>query len=518
MQTLLKEVSEILPGFGFPKYMQGKTNGKYPFYKVGDISKNVQNGSTYLSNSDNYIDDNELEKIKGKLLPKGTVVFAKIGEALKLNRRAITTTPCLIDNNVVGVKANNSGLLDSFLYFFLKRVMLEDYSRATTVPSVRKTDIEEISFDLPPLSEQRAIVAKIEQLFSDLDNGIANLKKAQKQLKIYRQAVLKKAFEGELTRKWREEQTDLPSAEELLQQIKEEREKHYQKQLDEWKKAVKEWEYNGKERKKPSRPKKPKELQPLNEEELNELPELPEGWCWERLGLVANKIQIGPFGSQLHKADYRKEGVPIINPKHIRGQNLKPKERISKGKADSLSQYYLQENDIILGRRGEMGRSAPITSKTNGWFCGTGSLYIRLGQHFKSKLYSLILSEKRVVDYLENQSRGTTMTNLNSQILHSLPIQLIPIAEQSKIVREIETRLSVCDKLEATITESMQKSEALRQSILKRAFEGKLLNEKELEEARNAPDWEPADKLLERIKTEKEKTGNKKSFSGTPSK
>ncbi len=102
------------------------------------------------------------------------------------------------------------------------------------------------------------------------------------------------------------------------------------------------------------------------------------------------------------------------------------------------------------------------------------------------------------------------MTNLNSQILHSLPIQLIPIAEQSKIVREIETRLSVCDKLEGAIAESMQKAEALRQSILKKAFEGKLLNEKELEEARNAPDWEPADKLLERINAEKEKTGNKK--------
>ncbi|KAF5434769.1 type I restriction enzyme, S subunit [Candidatus Methanophagaceae archaeon] len=350
-----------------------------------------------------------------------------------------------------------------------------------------------------------------------MDNGIANLKNAQEQLKIYRQAVLKKAFEGELTRKWREEQTDLPSAEELLLQIKEEREKQYQKQLDEWKKAVKEWEDNGKDGKKPSRPKKPKELPPLSEEALKELPELPVGWCWERLGLIANKIQIGPFGSQLHKCDYRKEGVPIINPKHIRGQNLNPKERISKGKADSLSQYYLQENDIILGRRGEMGRSAPITSKTNGWFCGTGSLYIRLGQHFKSKLYSLILSEKRVVDYLENQSRGTTMTNLNLQILHSLPIQLIPIAEQSKIVREIETRLSVCDKLEATIAESMQKAEALRQSILKRAFEGELLNETELEEARNAPDWEPADKLLERIKVEKEKQGTKKSFWGTPS-
>ena len=80
---------------------------------------------------------------------------------------------------------------------------------------------------------------------------------------------------------------------------------------------------------------------------------------------------------------------------------------------------------------------------------------------------------------------------------------LPPLAEQRRIVAEVERRLSISDKMEATITESLKKAEALRQSILKKAFEGKLLNERELEEARNAPDWEPAEKLLERIKAEK---------------
>jgi type I restriction enzyme S subunit len=104
------------------------------------------------------------------------------------------------------------------------------------------------------------------------------------------------------------------------------------------------------------------------------------------------------------------------------------------------------------------------------------------------------------------------MASISQPQIARFPVLLPPLAEQRRIVVEIERRLSLCDKLEATLSEPLQKSEALRQSILKKAFEGELLNEKELEGARNAPDWEPADKLLERIKAEKEKAGNKKSF------
>lgn len=113
---------------------------------------------------------------------------------------------------------------------------------------------------IAPLPEQTTIVAKIEQLFSELDNGIANLKTAQAQLKVYRQAVLKKAFEGELTKEWREQQTDLPTAAELLEEIKVKRERYYAAQLAEWEEAVKDWEANGKVGRKPGKPRASKEL------------------------------------------------------------------------------------------------------------------------------------------------------------------------------------------------------------------------------------------------------------------
>jgi len=199
VEVELGTVCDIYPGTGFPKKYQGLRKGKYPFYKVGDISKNVQKGFRKLNLCDNYIEDEELLKIRGKIIPEGCIVFAKIGEALKLNRRAITPSACLVDNNVIGVKAKNNSISYIYLFYFFSQVKLEDYSRATTVPSVRKTDIERIQFRIAPAPEQRAIVAKIEQLFSELDNGIANLNKAKENLDIYRQAVLKKAFDGKLT-------------------------------------------------------------------------------------------------------------------------------------------------------------------------------------------------------------------------------------------------------------------------------------------------------------------------------
>jgi len=197
----LGEICEILPGYGFPKDLQGLKTGEFPFYKVGDISKNVKAGKRILELCDNYIDKKTLLKLKAKPYPKNTIVFAKIGEGLKLNRRAIINAPGIVDNNAIGLKAIENICEDLFLYNYLTTVKLEDYSKATTVPSVRKSEIEEIPFPLPPLLEQKAIVSKIEELLSDLENGRQQLLTAQQQLKVYRQSLLKAAFEGKLTNK-----------------------------------------------------------------------------------------------------------------------------------------------------------------------------------------------------------------------------------------------------------------------------------------------------------------------------
>jgi type I restriction enzyme S subunit len=166
--------------------------------------------------------------------------------------------------------------------------------------NVNATTLSSLALPICPLSEQYRIVAKIEELFSELDKGIENLKTSQAQLKVYRQALLKHAFEGKLTAQWRVENQDkLETAAALQAHIQQERAQRYQQQLADW-------EATGKQG---SKPKAPKPLPPLTTKELAELPELPEGWGWTRLGNTNVEVSDGPFGSNLKSSDYVDSGV-----------------------------------------------------------------------------------------------------------------------------------------------------------------------------------------------------------------
>lgn len=193
---------------------------------------------------------------------------------------------------------------------------------------------------------------------------------------------------------------------------------------------------------------------------------------------VTQKIQIGPFGTQLHKEDYIENGVPLINPTHIKDGLIVADKSFSilPSKRDSLPNYILDEGDVIMGRRGEMGRCGLVSKKEAGWFCGTGSLYFRPDKRKVNPLFLYYnLRSEPVKKYLNNNAGGTTMVNLNLKIVKDIPISIPSIDEQNKIVQEIESRLSVADKMEESISQSLQQAEALRQSILKKAFEGRLI-------------------------------------------
>ena len=247
-----------------PKTISSKmlvAGGKYPVYGANGI----------IGNYDHYNHENEEFLITCRGATCGNV--------------HITQPFSWINGNAMVVQPYNKSLLSlEYLRFvFSNKGRVQKAISGSAQPQITRTTLSPIKIPLSPLPEQRAIVAKIEALFSDLDKGIADLKKAQDQLTIYRQAVLKKAFEGELTKEWREQQTDLPIANELLDQIKEERQKHYEQQIENWKQAVKAWEENGKEGKKPGKPKSLKQFE-ISEDVKNDLPDSYNVYSWISLG------------------------------------------------------------------------------------------------------------------------------------------------------------------------------------------------------------------------------------------
>lgn len=280
---------------------------------------------------------------------------------------------------------------------------------------------------LAPLPEQRAIVSKIEELFSDLDKGVTDLKKAQDQLKIYRQAVLKKAFEGETV---------------------------------------------------------------TNSE------------C-KKLISITSKIGSGstPKGG---KKNYKPSGIPLIRSMNIHFDFIKYDELafIDENQAEKLKNVIVNKGDVLLNITGASIGRVNIAPEEfdNGRVNQHVSIIRPLKDSFVPKYLKYFLQSPDIQHWISNANYGVTRQALTKGMLENLELPLPSSIEQHQIVQEIESRLSVCDKVEESISESLEKAKALRQSILKKAFEGRLLSTQEIEKCKAAPDYEPAAVLLEKIK------------------
>lgn len=200
--TQWKMCGEFVAGSAFKEKYQGIPDLEIPFYKVGSLKYADNNGLLY--DSDNTIDEDIRGILKAKLIPSYSVLFAKIGEAIRLNRRALNYKPCCIDNNLMAFIADNNCYFKYVLYWSMT-VDFYTYTNATTVPAIRKTDLESIPFPVAPLDEQHRIVERIESLFSKLDEAKEKAQEVIDSFETRKAAILHKAFSGELTAKWREE-------------------------------------------------------------------------------------------------------------------------------------------------------------------------------------------------------------------------------------------------------------------------------------------------------------------------
>ena len=214
------------------------------------------------------------------------------------------------------------------------------------------------------------------------------------------------------------------------------------------------------------------------------------------LETIVKTIRIGPFGSALHKEDYVTGGLPVINPKHIIDQQIVPEEKvtITEEKAAELMTYALKTGDIVVGRRGEMGRSAPVTEKEDGWLCGTGSLIIRLQDGYNGAFYSQIIASHSSIQYLEENCVGSTMKNLNEKIIKSLPVPNYTREQQKSIVDTLNRLLRKEQQAKEAAEAVLSQIGTMKKAILARAFRGEL--------GTNDPAEESAAELLKKLLSE----------------
>ena len=386
-----------------------------------------------------------------------------------------------------------------FSFYLLTSLRLNQFDRSTAIPGLNRDDAYDLVVRLPPLSEQNRIVAKIEELFCELDKGVESLKTARGQLNVYRQAVLKHAFEGKLTAQWREENEDkLETPEQLLARIKQERAGRYEQQLQEWKAAGKTWEESGEPSKRPARPSKLKEISQLSLTETEILPSLPDGWSYLRLGFVINEPKYGTS----KKCDYNYEGTGVLRiPNVVRGVVDASDLKGAHFEEDEKRTHALRNGDILVirsnGSISIVGKCA-IISKAEEQYLYAGYL-IRLRSNPRALLpdyLAALLSSHLLRTQIEHKAKSTSgVNNINSGEIQSLIVPLCGLSEQEVVVERLSASLSAIEGIEAELDNQLPKAVALRQSILKKAFAGQLVAQD--------PSDEPASVLLDRIKAEK---------------
>ena len=539
--------------------------------QLGDIGVGC-----FLNKSNKFISKKRANELNCTLLRPGDILISRMAHPIARaciapnlgydNITAVDITILRLDFEI----CNNRFIRWLFNSDFVRR-QAEKLSSGTTRKRISRKKLEKLDIPLPPLPEQHRIVAKIEEIFSNLDAGVKSLKKIKEQLKYYRQAVLKYAFEGKLTAEWRlpacrQEKNGveivvenfsgkpIPKykkhfiyvlecgdktlykgyATDLRRRIKDhiegigsewtkthypvalihfdeladekeaiEKERYFKSGIGrEWLKELqkqKELEYDIKvvlekikKERKNQLGKKYKELPPVD---TTDLPTLPGNWIWTKVGKISKRIHYGYTASAINKPKGPKMlRITDIQNNTVNWENV-PYCEIQE---DEKYKYLLKKGDLVFARTGAtVGKSFLIKEKIPEAVFASYLIRIILSDFVKREyVYNFFQSHEYWFQILKGQI-GIGQPNVNSQKLSNIVLPLAPFAEQQQIVSEIERRFSEADEVEKVVEQSLKQAERLRQSILKIAFEGKLVPQD--------PNDEPAKKLLERIKAEKER-------------
>jgi len=395
-------------------------NGNIPWVKSGELDRGL------ILDTEEKISEEAIKNSSAKIFPKGTLLIALYGATI--GKLAFLGIDAASNQAVCGIFKNDN--IDSnYLYHFLyyKKPSLVKQGIGGAQPNISQGILKNLDFPFPPLPEQQAIVSKIEELFSELDKGIECLKTAQQQLTVYRQSLLKAAFEGKLTARWRSEQhtTDFSLAAE------------------------------------------PKTKYLAHGE-------LPEGWKIKQLKEITTILGDGLHGTPKYseKGEYY-----FINGNNLHDGKIKIVGNTKKISIEEYNKYKkpLNEKSVLVSINGSLGYTAFYNNEKV--VLGKSACYFNVIDSISKHYVRYFLTTSLFQSYATKNATGSTIKNVGLKAMRELPIPVPKtLVEQQLIVSELESKLTVCDKIEETINESLQQAETLRQSILKKAFEGRLIN------------------------------------------
>jgi len=472
--TELKEIAiEINSGFPSGRWKRGAENGVLHLRPMNiDTKGKIELTDVKYVQAEGY-----------DALSKGDVIFNNTNSPELLGKTACIRedTNWAYSNHMTRIRFFPSLMEPAFIGHYLHFLFRNGYFKTRCVhhvnqASIGKDFLSKMHIPFPPSSEQKRIVTKLDELFACLDTGIEGLRKVKAQLKRYRQAVLKYAFEGKLTQDWRNiHKGQIEPATKLLEKIRRER-------------AV------------------PERFEKQSSTDTAGQFALPDTWTWAKLNDISMKITDGTHFTPQY-VDY---GTPFISVKDVFDglisfefcKHIAPEDHAKLAKR--CNPEYL---DVLITKSGTIGRTAVV--KTTEPF----SLFVSVAliKPFKPYIDSnyLALSLENYISSIDIQQsvKGGVIKNLHIEDLKEIVIPLAPLMEQKKIDEIAETHITMIDKTKLAVERALKQGESLRQGILKKAYEGKLVPQD--------PSDEPADKLLERIREERAKSMDEKDTNKT---
>lgn len=466
-RVLLGEIATILNGYAFKSKNFSKDDG-FPLIRIRDVGKNFTNT--------NYIGDFDSRYI----VEKGDLLIGMDGDfhsGIWMGKQG------LLNQRVCKVILKDEFFSLSFLRYLLPGYLkaINDFTSSVTVKHLSSRTLIDIPLPLPPINEQKRIVAEIEKQFSRLDEAVDNLKRVKANLKRYKASVLKSAVEGKLTEEWRKKNPDVEPAEKLLERVLVERRKKWEE--TEFAKMT----ANGKIPKTDKWKKKYKEaVIPKGEYTFK----IPDSWSWSNLGQLAWSVKDGPH----YSPKYSKSGIPFISGDNIRpeGINFSSTKYISKELHAKLSERCKPEIGDLLYTKGGTTGIARVNTENRDFNVWVHVAVLKLVDSINRFYLQHALNSPYCYKQSQKYTHGVGNQDLGLTRLIWITVPLPPMNEQKVIVQMIEKESIIVAKIEKQIENNLKRAERLRQSILKKAFSGKLVPQN--------PNDEPARILLEKIK------------------